>query len=425
MLPSAPSVSAAAETAPRGAKAVPGALVVGGALGALGVIRSLGRQGIPVCFLTHDHPIAKFSRYVEHSFAWAGPDHPGALEALLDLVRRHHLDAWVLFVCGDSEVRFAAQNHAALSKVLRLTTPPWEVARWCHDKRLTYKRASEVGVDAPWSYYPRDRDDLARLDCRFPLVLKPAMREQENPYTQAKAWRVDDWAELMARYDEAAALVGPHAVVLQEMIAGGGERQFSFAAVCDHGEPVASLVARRTRQYPIDFGYTSTFVEAIEEPAVEAAARRMLGAIGFTGLVEVEFKFDASDACFKILDINPRSWTWIGLGAAAGVDFPLIAWQMACGAAVTPVRAHPGAAWVHISRDLVAGCHEIWRGRRSLADYLKSFGRRLVFAAFAKDDPLPAFLELPLVVARVLTRRLPAHLHALRRIHPVNPRPMH
>ena len=56
-----------------------GALIVGGAHGSLALARSLGRRGIPVAFLTDDHPIAIYSRYVQRSFTWGGAEDPGAI----------------------------------------------------------------------------------------------------------------------------------------------------------------------------------------------------------------------------------------------------------------------------------------------------------------------------------------------------------
>lgn len=391
----------------------PGALIVGGALGALAVARSLGRCGIPACFLTHDHPVAAFSRYVRRSFTWAGPDAPGALATLCRLVAEQRLEGWLLIVCGDTEVRFVAQNHAALANILRLSTPPWDITRWTHDKRLTYQRAAEIGIDVPWSHYPRDGGEIAQLDCRFPVILKPSVREHQNAFTQAKAWRADNRAALIARYRQAASLVGEDSIVLQEMIPGSGEQQFSFAALCDEGGPVAWLVARRTRQYPIDFGYTSTFVETIENAEVEQAARRILHALGLSGFVEVEFKFDRRDGRYKLLDINARPWAWIGLGAAAGIDFPVLAWRLAHGETIAPVRARPGIAWMHAPRDVVALLQE--SGVRGLSRWSAGLCRPLTFAAFAKDDPLPALIELPLVGMRVLRRRLPTWFHGMRK----------
>ena len=46
----------------------------------------------------------------------------------------------------------------------------------------------------------------------------------------------------------------------------------------------------------------------------------------------------------------------------------------------------------------------------ALRDYLASFRRPPEFAAFAADDPLPGVLDLPLVLSRLFTRRLPAAL---------------
>ncbi len=384
-----------------------GALVVGGAHGGLALVRSLGRRGIPVWFVTDDHPIASYSRYAERSFFWGGPEDEGAIEFLKTLAREHGLEGWVLIAAGDAELRVLSQHHAELASVFRVTVPPWETVRWTHDKRLTYERAAALGLDFPRCYNPRDLQELNALDCRFPVVLKPTVREQRNAFTRAKAWRVDDRAALLARYREAAALVGERAVVLQELIPGGGSAQFSYAAVWQRGAPIASLVARRTRQYPIEFGYTSTFVETVEQKDVEEAACRFLKSIDYDGLVEVEFKHDHRDGRFKILDVNARAWTWNALGSIAGVDFGHVLWRLAMGETIAPIRCHADVAWMHGSRDLLAVAAEMITGRLAPADYLRSWRKPLVFAAFAKDDLMPGLVDLPLAAARVLRRFLP------------------
>jgi predicted ATP-grasp superfamily ATP-dependent carboligase len=399
--------SAASGGDERGGRA-PGALVIGGAHGALALARSLGRHGIPVCYVTDDHPIARYSRYTERGFIWGGPDDDGAIEFLKKLAHDHQLEGWVLIAAGDAELRVLSQHHAELSSVFRVTFPPWDTVRWTHDKRLTYERAASLGIDFPRCYDPRDLQELAALDCRFPVVLKPTVREQRNPFTRAKAWRVDDRAALLARYREAAAMVGERAIVLQELIPGGGSSQFSYAAVWHRGSPVASLVARRSRQYPIDFGYTSTFVETVEQAEVEAAACSFLRSLDYSGLVEVEFKRDHRDGSFKLLDVNARAWTWNALGSIAGVDFGHVLWRLAIGDTVAPVRCHASVAWMHGSRDLLAAALEMMAGQLSPADYLRSWRKPLVFAAFAKDDLVPGLVDLPLAVARVLHRYLPA-----------------
>ena len=117
--------------------------------------------------------------------------------------------------------------------------------------------------------------------------------------------------------------------------------------------------------------------------------------INYTGVVEVEFKHDKRDGHYKLLDVNGRFWTWNGLGALAGVDFPYLAWRQALGETVSPGRARPGVAWMHTSHDVIAAFEEISNGTLSLRDYLANFRKPLAFASFASDDPVPALVELP------------------------------
>ncbi len=387
-----------------------GALILGGAHGSLAVVRSLGRKDIPVWVAVKDHPIAALSRYAKKRVAWPGPNDSSAADFLLDLARRQGLEGWVVFPGGDAEAHLLSRHHAALSKVFRLITPPWEVMRWAADKRLTYQRAEQIGIDYPRTCHAADRGRLAELDIPLPAILKPAQRLESNPLTADKAWRVNTRAELMARFDQASKLMGDGGVVLQEMIPGAGTAQWSYAAVWNENGPLASLVARRLRQYPIEFGYTSTFVQSAAQERVEEAACRFLRSIGYTGLVEVEFKHDARDDRYKILDVNARTWAWISLGRAAGVDFPYIMWRAATGLPVSPTRARPQARWVHFSRDLPAAIGELRRSGISLRSYLRSFRPPVEFACFAADDPIPGLLELPLLFRRLQTRGLPVRI---------------
>jgi D-aspartate ligase len=372
----------------------PGALIVGGAHVSIAIARSLGRQGIPVWLLSN-HPIPTYSRYVKRSIPWSGADQADGVSSIIDLAKQHGLQGWVLIATGDQDMRMIAKNHALFSKHFHVATPDWDTIQWAYDKRLTYQRAAELGIDFPASFHPRAAAEVERLDCRFPVILKPAFRKGVDEFTQAKAWKAEDREQLMTLYKRAAALVGNDAIIVQEWIPGGGEAQFSFAALCEHGEPIVSMTARRSRQHPIDFGRSSTFVESIEQKDVEALACRFLKSINYTGVVEVEFKQDWRDGQYKLLDVNGRFWTWNGLGTLAGVDFPYLAWRWALGNSVSPARARAGVAWMHASRDIMAAYGEFARGSLTVGEYFKSFRQRLTFANFALDDPLPAIVELP------------------------------
>jgi predicted ATP-grasp superfamily ATP-dependent carboligase len=265
--------------------------------------------------------------------------------------------------------------------------------------------AKALDIAQPWTFCPRSRHEIATLECPFPVILKPAMRLGFNRLNRDKAWRVEDRASLLAGYEEACELVDPEMLMVQEVLPGWGESQFSYAAVCRDGLPLASIVARRTRQFPMDFGRFSTYVETVEEPLVVEPAVRLLSALRLTGLVEVEFKRDSRDGKFKVLDLNPRVWGWHTLGARAGVDFPYLAWLLVNGEAVPEVRARAGERWIRMGADLAMAVHEILNGRLSLHSYVTSLAGSLEHALFAWDDPMPAILSVP-QLARVATGRL-------------------
>src|SRR5207249_8645405 len=195
------------------------------------------------------------------------------------------LDQWLLFPTSDESVRLMATHHERLKEQYQLTVPPWDTLQWAVDKRLMNELADETGVDHPRTYYAPTRYAIRSFDLQFPVILKPAARDQFNRLTVQKAWRLDSMEALLTRYDEACSFIAPERLMIQEVVPGGGESQFSYAALCKDGRSLASLVARRTRQFPMDFGRASTFVETIDDPGVVCPAERLLYAIRYTGLV--------------------------------------------------------------------------------------------------------------------------------------------
>ncbi len=311
-----------------------------------------------------------------------------------------------MFPTEDETTAALAHEHDRLSRCFNLTFPRWEQFKHVYHKRLTHRLAESVGVESPYTRYPRTTIELVAMECEFPLILKPDAKPHENRFTADKAWRIDDRGPLLAAWLEAASLVGTESVMVQELIPGPSEGQYSFAALCHEGVPLASLVARRTRQYPREFGHSSSLVETVEAPGVERRARTILEALRWEGLVEVEFKRDVRDGSYKLLDINGRLWTWHGLGPAAGIDFPYLAWRLAQGVPVEPVRAQAGVRWIRLATDVPSAVRAFRQGELSLAQWARSLRRPRVGALAALDDPLPAIADPGFIAARTLRRRV-------------------
>jgi len=381
-----------------------GAVVTGGDYKGLGLVRSLGRRGIPVWVTQREDRLAGFSRYARRRVHWSAGSDIQQTEVLVRLATEHGLQGWVLFPTDNKVAEMISRNHATLASCYRLTTSPWEQYAAAHDKRLTYARAAAIGLGVPATWYTESLDEVADLDLPYPVILKPASGEIDNPLTRVKAWKIDDRASLLARYAEACAFSPAGHVMIQEVIPGGGACQLSFGATCWEGEIHASVTARRARQMPMDFGRASTFVETTDDPDVFEQGSRLVGDLRLDGLVEVEFKRDPRTGQLKVLDVNARAWGWHSIGPAAGTDFPYVAFQLALGQ--TPARTHgrPGVRWVRLSTDLPTSAREMIGGRISVRSYLRTLRPPLEGPISAWDDPLPGLMEVPTVTRHVARR---------------------
>lgn len=380
-----------------------GAIVLGGNFVGLGVVRSLGAHGIPTWVIDADRSksIAQFSRHTTRFIE--------TKEAITDVLlregRQHQLNGWVLFPVNDEYVEAVSANHQLLSSIYRVTTAPPEVTMFALDKRLTYRRADELGIAAPWTAVGNSLAEIEADGVPYPVILKPAVNHHFFPQTNIKALPADNPSELQRGFAQMSRYIPADEILVQERIPGGGENQFSFCAVCKDGRVYASLVAQRRRQYPVDFGNASTFVETTTQTVVKEAGRRFLESIGFNGIAEVEFKFDPRDGKYKILDVNPRTWGWHTLGKAAGIDFTYLLWRQAVGLPVAPVETHQRAAWIREITDFVA----IAKSRNRMAEVKRLLGAlyrcKFTSATFSLLDPVPFFAEFVLWVSSGLSRQ--------------------
>lgn len=382
-------------------------VILGGAHGALALARSLGRSGIPVHYISNDSPLTGWSRFVRRRVKWQGAEHPDAAAFLIDFARNNSLQGSLLVPAGDAEVMLVSQAKEILEAEYRILLPEWQALQWLCDKPLLYKRADEEGLPYPRTYELTSVEQALALDPIFPVILKPNMGGGNSRIVKAKVIRADDKASFIDSFKDAAGEIGARNVVVQELIPGGGENQFSYVALWNDGKPLAEFTARRTRQYPVDFGLTSTYVEIVSEPVLVETSHKLLGSLTFSGLVEIEFKRHDLNGTFNILDVNPRPWAWLALSSAAGVDFGPMMWNAVQGRTPpSPVTAHPGTAWVYTARDLAAAITLIKRGKLNAGSFIRSFAKVRSMAAFSWSDPLPGLLDLPLTAWRVLTRRV-------------------
>jgi|SRR5580658_3444848 D-aspartate ligase len=397
MIVSAPNLKVAIQSAGSGWTGPIGAVVIGGDYQGLGIVRSLGRRNVPVCIIDDERSIARFSRYATHAVAVASlRDGRQTVDAVLEIGRRLGLDGWVLYPTRDETVAAFARHRSELSATFRVPTPHLETIKWAWDKRNTYRLATELGIPTPRTWYPQNVEDLEQVTVDPPFAIKPAIKEHFFYAHKAKAWRANNRVELRELFLKAARQVGPGEVMVQDLIPGDGRYQFAYCAFFKDGRAIGSMTVRRRRQHPLEFGRSSTFVETVELPVLEELSERFLKAIGYYGLVELEYKLDSRDGQYRLLDVNGRTWGYHSLGPGAGVDFPYLLFADQVGECAEPCRAMAGVRWIRLMTDVPTNAIEILKGRQNLLIYLRSLKGFHVESVFSSEDPLPGLVELAL-----------------------------
>jgi predicted ATP-grasp superfamily ATP-dependent carboligase len=324
-------------------------------------------------------------------------DEKQTVDQVLEIGRRLDLRDWVLFPTRDETVAAFARYRSSLTDFFRVPTPDWNTTQWVWDKRNTYRRAHELGIPTPSTWHVKDIVDLETIDADPPFVIKPAIKEHFLYSTKAKAWRANNRTELREMFQRAAALVGPGEVMVQGFIPGDGRQQFAFCAFYKEGRTLGSMVVRRTRQHPPEFGRSSTYVETIDLPELQAPSERFLRATNYYGLVELEYKFDPRDGEYKLLDVNGRTWGYHTLGFGAGVDFPFMLYADQVGERVESCSGRAGVKWIRLITDVPTGVIEILGGRQNWWAYLRTLKGFDIESVFSCVDPLPGLVEIALL----------------------------
>jgi D-aspartate ligase len=292
----------------------------------LAAIRSLGRAGVPVLALDHRPRALGFrSRYATPVHAPdAGVDDEGFVALLTELAVALGGPTPIFFT-HDEGLNAVGLRQDELGERLLYPFPRPEVLARIQNKRLQLEAAREAGVDVPETRHPRSGSEAvaAGHELGFPLLVKPADPTAFRRRYRRQAFRCANEAELESAYAQAEA----YEPMVQELILGGDEELYTLGSYLDaSGKPLGVFSGRKLRQTPRVVG-TCRVGEALWVQAVVDAGVRLLEAIAYRGLSQVEFKRDPRDGRYKLMEINPRLFQWHGLAAACGVDLPRLAYE--------------------------------------------------------------------------------------------------
>jgi len=345
----------------------------------LAAIRSLGRKGLRVLAVDNRPFALGFrSRYAEPRLA---PDPLDDEDGFIDALRAiaEETDGPLpIFPTHDEHLNAIARHADLLGERYRFPFPSWEVLEQIQSKRHQLETAEAAGVPIPRTLYPGSAEEAraAGDEVGFPLIVKPSANVGFRRSHRRQLFRCETPAEL----DRAYELAAPHEPMVQELIPGGAEEMYTLGSYLDRDGQALGLFSGRKLSQTRGYMGSARAGEAVWVEEVVEQGLKLLRALDFHGISQVEVMRDPRDGRFKLLEVNPRLWQWHSLAAACGVDLPWIAYRDLIGDPLPPARMHgDGKRW---AITLMAGSgHALERPP-------------YVDAVFARDDPKPALVQL-------------------------------
>ena len=302
------------------------ALVLGGGITGLGVLRILARADIPSYLVAGPDDLAFQSRHARAA-PGAGPD--GARSDLHRWLTDSPLARAVLIPCSDHWVSAVSRLPAAVEARFPFSVPRPDALEIAVDKSRFAALLARLRLAHPRTWPVSTRGDLQALpsDAFQHAFLKPRDSQAFFARYRVKGFWVNSIAEAEARLTQLSG--AGLAVQLQEYVPGPPTSHVFIDGFADRTGTIRALLARRRlRMFPTDFGNSTSMVTIPLREASGAvdAVRAMVEALEYRGVFSVEFKQSAADGRWHALEMNARPWWYVDYAARAGIDVIRQAW---------------------------------------------------------------------------------------------------
>ncbi len=367
----------------------PGAIIIEGHVQGLSNTRSLGEAGIPVVVVDRHNCIARHSKYCTAFYQCPDFKSEEFVDFLVDLAENKNLKEWVLIPSNDHIVFNLSQNLEKISKHFKsLAPPPGELLN-IYNKQKLLENAESVNVPFPKTWFP-GAADLKDFPLKFPVITKGKFGLTFYKTFGRKVFFAENAGQLQEQLEMIAEKAGLKTVFVQEIIPDvGTNKTISYTAFSVDGKIKTHWIGQKLREHPWTFG-TATFTESIINEKVQAYSEKLLQKLKYTGVSEVEFLYHPEEKEYMLIEINPRTWLWVGLAKACGINYALYIYNYLNGIASDYPDAYKvGLRWRNFWTDTVYSMMAIAKGKLSPGEYRRSLKPPVVHAVRSKDDPRP------------------------------------
>src|SRR5690606_3508757 len=287
----------------------------------------------------------------------------------------------------------------------------WSSIRQVIEKDHFYRIGEERGYGTPATV---ELSELASTSPdMFPLAAKPKHRRVSADAKDDGFHRAMDRLRLVVIEDRDALdefLLEEEPwipdLVFQSYVPGLSDMMRTVGVYADREHTVrAVFTGRKLRGYPADSGDCVVGENFTMPYPVIKEVHRIVGDLRLSGILEFEFKSDEIRDMHVLIEVTPRSWSWVGITSAMGAGLPWTAYADLTGrndpTAITQSKTVPDGS-VRYAKVIDDAINTLFRygSRHPWSKGIFSWWSNLNaaplvrYAEFQRDDPVVALVSL-------------------------------
>ena len=359
----------------------------------LGIVRSLGRQGIPVFWVDSNPNNPGFhSKYCQGIICPSPREKEGEYISFLTNIGRKLSQKGVFFTTSDNNTLRILKYKKKLEEFFIFPMSDMQTSSIFLNKKIFYKTLKQNNIPISETYFPRDMLDVEEISKKvnYPCLIKPAFTDNFRQDFQTKLFVAENDEQLFENYKKVASK--RHEIVIQEEIPGDANNMYGLNAYYDKNYKIHGIfMYHRIREWPLHYG-NGCLIENVDKPELVDAVYSLFNSIKYHGLIDAELKLDPRDNKFKFIEVNVRGWMQGGLPERCGVNIFYLAYLDAIGKDISKVKfSISRTKWLFMPLDLSSALRSFLKRDLSIKEWVISFKGKKAYAVFSWDDPKPFF----------------------------------
>lgn len=348
---------------------------------ALNVLRCLGHLD-----QIHTHvlarpkvAVARFSRYCAGFYKHFSQNDDHWIKRVRSLVYKLKIDA--ILPCTVQGYSLIARNRPEIQSFATIPPVPspglidmvhnkWSFYEWAGRNEFPVPHTMLVGHAGGSGLAP---GNIQTFD--YPALLKPA-----SLYGGVGIRKVYDPVEFYAVWKNRSGLVDDTPYILQRFIPGV---LMNLVVFCRRGQIVAWTLWKCLLHESEPFRPALAMKYVYDERIIDLG-KRIVAALRWDGIANIDFQVDAGDQTVKILDFNPRFGASVVGSLMAGVNFPLLSCMSAMHLPYPNMYQKNGVEYAHPKAFPRVWWSQMVERRHGVVNFRESGSLK-----FALMDPLP------------------------------------